>query len=56
MVGSILAISFARSYLFYMAALRASTRLHAEVAERVSWAGLGILRSGLLRSIGCTAD
>lgn len=36
MVGSILAISFARSYLFYMAALRASTRLHAEVAERVS--------------------
>ncbi len=36
MVGSILLISFARSYLFYMAALRASTRLHAEVAERVS--------------------
>lgn len=39
MVGSILLISFARSYLFYMAALRAASRLHAEVAERVSAGG-----------------
>ncbi|PRW21108.1 multidrug resistance-associated 1 isoform X3 [Chlorella sorokiniana] len=45
MVGSILAISFARSYLFYMAALRASTRLHAEVAERVLRAPLSFFHT-----------
>ena len=35
MVGALLLISFSRSLLFYMMALRASTRMHEDMAARV---------------------
>ncbi|KAL4424666.1 hypothetical protein ABPG77_004473 [Micractinium sp. CCAP 211/92] len=45
MVGSILLISFSRSLLFYMSALRASTRLHDEMAARVLHAPLSFFHT-----------
>ncbi|EFN52562.1 hypothetical protein CHLNCDRAFT_138549 [Chlorella variabilis] len=45
MVGAILAISFSRSLLFFMASLRASTQLHDEMVQRVLRAPLSFFHT-----------